>query len=541
MFFVSEDELDVGFNYIKNFSESKFFPTPFEIEAIDHSWKDIKPILSKIDLDTYLISKWHKIFALKENLATRPIYVLDPLDSIYFTAIILKIAPSVEPLRIPEDEKIIFSFRYKKNKSGDPIFESDYNKFYEAIKQKSEQKYIGFADIADFYPRIYLHRLENALADIPGIEDEKRIIMKFLTNWSENTSYGIPIGIDASNYLGEISLMEVDEFLSSYQIDYARYIDDFYFFSREKEEVRKSILILSKRIHETQGLTLNGEKSYIKKSGEVLKDFKRPRAVEKKISRRIIKEVFDGNPYKEVDFDNLPADQKKLINSIDIAVSLKKALSFDSIDIRSVNFLLNLMTALRRPIFINLIIKNLANLIPASKTVYRLLNAYEDQESEQLKKIGNTILTYLTSDPNSSFITELQKIWLLELFKNSNQWDNIDLLRKLLRNERQDLALRQTILAIGEIGNRSAILDLKSMYNNVGIWCKRAIIYAMRNLPKDEMKNFYGTLQIYKAIKNEKDGTAKVNWSPKIDQTRTSCDNILLIATLLYAKEIIRK
>ena len=47
---ITEDELDIAFDFIKREGFSYYFPDPFEIDAIEYSWDEIRPELSKINL-----------------------------------------------------------------------------------------------------------------------------------------------------------------------------------------------------------------------------------------------------------------------------------------------------------------------------------------------------------------------------------------------------------------------------------------------------------------------------------------------------------
>jgi len=56
--------------------------------------------------------------------------------------------------------------------------------------------FVGVTEIADFYPRIYQHRLVNALdaAIPPEMREYVRVLEKMLSRFAEGTSYGIPVG-----------------------------------------------------------------------------------------------------------------------------------------------------------------------------------------------------------------------------------------------------------------------------------------------------------------------------------------------------------
>ena len=90
--------------------------------------------------------------------------------------------------------------------------------------------YVAVADIADFYPRIYQHRLENVIESVASsqrVRDVARVLVKKLIgNLLGKDSYGIPVGPYASRLLAEALLIDVDASLESRGIDFVRWVDD---------------------------------------------------------------------------------------------------------------------------------------------------------------------------------------------------------------------------------------------------------------------------------------------------------------------------
>ena len=67
-----------------------------------------------------------------------------------------------------------------------------------ALELSRAHSYVVVTDIADFYPRIYHHRVENALLRLPHPGDFPNRIKNLLSIFSKNVSYGLPIGGPAS-------------------------------------------------------------------------------------------------------------------------------------------------------------------------------------------------------------------------------------------------------------------------------------------------------------------------------------------------------
>ncbi|MDD2728104.1 reverse transcriptase domain-containing protein [Malikia sp.] len=166
----------------------------------------------------------------------------------------------------------IFSYRLRKDLVDQEIpihiFDSDFNytKFrnFVSSRAKSESvKVVASCDISNFYDRLNLHRLENTLYAIKGINKSiVKLINELLLYWSGRDSYGIPVGSNASRILAEASLINVDKFLLSKKIDFCRYVDDYRFFARDASEAHSWLSILVERLSH-EGLFLNTSKTTI--------------------------------------------------------------------------------------------------------------------------------------------------------------------------------------------------------------------------------------------------------------------------------------
>ena len=122
-------------------------------------------------------------------------------------------------------------------------------------------------DIADFYPRIYHHRLENELNRLPERADIPNRIMKLLQAFSKNVSYGLPVGGPASRILSELALNAVDQHLRANQISFCRYSDDYALFCRTKSEAYANLVFLAEKLF-NEGLVLQKKKTRILPSKE---------------------------------------------------------------------------------------------------------------------------------------------------------------------------------------------------------------------------------------------------------------------------------
>jgi len=481
---LSENELDQALAFVVDHGYSYYLPVPFELEALKHVWDHVRPALASVNLLSYTPHRCSELLAPKNKYTVRPIQLLDPIDLLFLTSLTLRIAPVLESARIPRSEGVVHSFRFTQEPDGRLRLESDWDEWARHVRERlSERKMVAKADIVDFFPRIYLHRLENSLDSLEGVEQETRAIMRLLHNWSHGTSYGIPVGPVACNILAEALLVEVDDFLQSQGLIFVRYIDDYVFFGANEADCLRSLYLLGQRLHSTQGLSLNMAKTRLLTAAQFASELAPPDDPTSVLQGRIIEEVFGGDPYAELDPTKLTEHEKELIGDLDSSRMLVLALEGDIIDLRAVKFVLNVLAGLRQPKHIEAVLQQLDRLQPVSEAVGRFLNLVEFEHDAQRKDTAQKVLAYLRT---GQFVSDFQSVWLLEPFARSGEWDHVDELRVIARDSRSRLVRRQAALALGHLGDRSALLDLKSCLDDAQDWEWRAILFACRGLPRDE-------------------------------------------------------
>jgi hypothetical protein len=165
---------------------------------------------------------------------------IDPEWNAYFLSLVISIAEKAEKQRISTDLKIIHSYRFNPDFKSGQLFDLDINwRSFQLesleVAKTDEYEYIVTCDIADFYSRIYHHRLENALLRLGIKNDTPKRIMTILQKFSGTNSYGLPIGGPAARILAEIVLNNIDKILKLNGIKFTRFVDDFHIFAKTKE------------------------------------------------------------------------------------------------------------------------------------------------------------------------------------------------------------------------------------------------------------------------------------------------------------------
>lgn len=197
--------------------------------------------------------------------------IITPACLAKFLAIVFQYAEKVESARVPVSENIVFSCRFSPNEDG--VFSKDigYSSWKEETKKRAENpdcKFVVSCDIAAFYDRVNIHRIESTLLSIGVDSALVKITNDLLLFWSKKDSYGIPVGNVASRILAEAALIDIDQYLISEKVIFTRYVDDYRLFAPNLIVAQEWMNKLTTRLFR-DGLMLNTGKTQIKNAQTV--------------------------------------------------------------------------------------------------------------------------------------------------------------------------------------------------------------------------------------------------------------------------------
>jgi len=178
---------------------------------------------------------------------------------------VIRLADEIESVRLPEEAQAVYSYRFLWQEDTGKLFKDSTWRDYKnrCMTLSAEHPFVVVTDIADFYPRIYHHRIDVALSRLPSVGDMRSRIMKMLSAFSSiHVSYGLPIGGPASRILAELALAGVDQHLKTRQLVFCRYADDFCMFCADRSSAYKNLVFLSERLFD-EGLVLQKKKTRI--------------------------------------------------------------------------------------------------------------------------------------------------------------------------------------------------------------------------------------------------------------------------------------
>lgn len=515
MFKLSEPEVDNAFEAINHHGYSAMLPEPVEWIDIQSKWKDVRDFVKELDLDNYEPYKPMRIFAPKNRANIRIVHLLHPQDLIIYTALVLIIKDDIEAQRLSKKTQRVFSYRVDTLRM-DRLYDTrgTYDSYLNQLKKKAEKpstKFVGIADIADFYPRIYQHRLENVLQAVAtnqrGVDVARVLVRKLISNLMERNSYGIPVGPYASRTLAEALLIDVDSYLYSRNIDCVRWVDDYNIFCKSEYEVQSSLFYLGEWLFSNHGLTLQSSKTKIlpvdtyineilAKPDESLRDRDAAVSLLKNFHASYQDEEDLEEDWEEEEVQNI----LRQLQSFDLLKMLQKSI-YDTalVDYEVVNYVLTRLPRIPgipeklKHEVLDLVIENAELLYPVSEQIAKYIVSFSDLSKFEKKTIAKKLLSPLSSrNPPPTYYA----MWMLYVFSTSEDWNHVKDILKIYQSSTSEVVRRYAALAIAKGGTRADALVIKNDLGAASDLLKLAILAASQKLGKDERKHWKLSHQI---------------------------------------------
>lgn len=507
------------------------FSRPFEIDLLKNVniFEQVKAMIeARINKSLLMIKDGSEPFDALRELRISPIRSIlipkktlfdfrqcsytEPLDEIIFLSLAIILSNKIEKSRIHKKKNIVYSYRLKPDliSANEPsyIFDSKYNytKFRQDISSKAKDdniKVVVACDIANFYDRLNLHRLENTLHAIPGVDhDAVKLLNELLLYWSNRDSYGLPVGSNASRILAEASLINVDKFLVERKINFSRYVDDYRLFARDASEAHSWLSILVERLSQ-EGLFLNTSKTSIIEAKKVIKesvatpnsstvDAAADHEMEKTELPIIIRGYSGLIPTK---FRNISSSETDRLRHEDQHKIRQSALENDLIEPKDFTKYVRITVAKE-------LWKELAEVSTVLKRFPQFVPYYLDCALKHSKALGvhkDIIIKNVEELIKNSTILEYLRIYAVRFFVHEDFLNKklvMDCYSNLRRSEGVYLG-RAILESIQSLVSREDVLQIKSDFTRADKAEKRQIIKIMRtHLNPSEFNAFYKNISL---------------------------------------------
>ena len=304
---LSQSSLEFARAHIEAFWDSDFFPKPDVYQAIWAKWPEVCHLLTTRNAENFARTGGRQLPAPKSRGGFRIVHQLDPLSAIVYTALAHKICGAVESARVPVSERTVLSYRIAPDQAGFFARGNGYAEFVELCRELAHQyPFVLACDIAEFYNRIYLHRVQNNVESC-GQRDAANCLESFLLKLNLKASQGIPVGPAASIVISEAALIDVDQFVARTGLRYVRYVDDLRIFADNAEALRATLEELVGYLFEAHRLQLAWGKTEVTSSADfVARYLDAPHRIEQRELLGVAQSVADyGDTFVEMNSDEL--------------------------------------------------------------------------------------------------------------------------------------------------------------------------------------------------------------------------------------------
>ena len=486
---VSTDALDWALQHVLRHGDTDIFPVPFEFEVLAQQWDAVKPHLANIHIGRAQMRP-HLVFEVpKMTFGFRIAHQLDPLDSLFYAAMVYEMAASIEGARLPPD--VACSYRFEPSSEGD-FYPRDSG--WRAYAGRSRElantyAYILYVDIADFYNQVNHHRVGGSLETFGIASSRARSVEKFLARFTAKQSRGLPVGPSGSHLLAEACLTDIDSFLKRADFPFVRYSDDFRIFSDSTAELTGLLQELTRLLYANHGLALQTGKTEI----ESTDDFIQARlddpahAFNEQLDDRLtdladhLSELSEEMGYGAVTLEDLPDDDVAKQATSLLVTSFKQVMEQQPTRLGPLRSLLREARAWRSVDLLPMVLDELQVLLPIMADVCRYIEAVCPGDHDTVA--DRLMATVQKSDYVSCAYVAM---WILHLF--ARRPELVDFQRSLNFAQRYEatLGLRPQALLAQAHQEPFWVRSQQSNVANLPPWDRRAVIYAASALPQSE-------------------------------------------------------
>ncbi|MGO8917504.1 MAG: RNA-directed DNA polymerase [Stellaceae bacterium] len=482
---------DAAIDNVDQFGDTDIFPFPIE----NHILRDKKAVVVQLLLDSYSTFEGRFVENPPSHISTlapvgpsgfRWATQQDPFWNAFLLGVTLSIARDIEASRIGADKHTVFSYRLSDDVTKGKLFREDvsWRDFINhSIKMAQGHKHVVLCDISDCYQRIYHHRLDNALMQLPQKNAARRQIMKILEHFSSTKSYGLPVGGPAARILVELVLNLTDQLLKLHQVKFCRYADDYHIFVDTIDEAYEKLFFISEKFLRNDGLTLQKSKTRIMSFSEfvssqsllILPENDAGTDVQRLFGLKLRFDPYAANAIEQ--FEELKSELRK----IDILGLLNLELAKTRVHGALTKKLVSAVRYLDVGVMENAILTlvgNLDSLYPIFPVVAVTIKSCFEGLPEKTREYVCAAICERVIGESYLLQTELHASFAVRILSEMKTSDNEDALVSLHNRFRGPLVRRDVILTMAKWREFPWLSDQINEYAGASPWERRAFIIA---------------------------------------------------------------
>ena len=431
---------------------------------------------------------------------------IDSLWNAYLLSLLVEIGPDIENARILAEKDIIFSYRFKPSRDRSTLFDPDFgwSKFHRtALERAKTFEFVVSTDISDFYPRIYHHRLENALNQATNETEVVKRIMEILKRLSSGTSYGLPVGGNASRLLAELLLNRTDRLLRASNIVFCRFVDDYVLFADTVGAAQSCLVQLSEILLANEGLTLARAKTRVMSRTEFTRTspFAEPTvedSADEGMTREFLGLRLAYDPYSPT-ADEQYETLREQLQQFDITGMLARELRKSRIDEGLTRHLVKSMRFLQselRDAAVRSLVRNLRVLYPIFPSVAILLRQLLPDLSEETQQEVFETMRALINERSHILMVPANLSFAIRILAYDRAEETDALLIDVYHRPRTDMMVkRDVLLAMARRRVDYWLSEQLKRFSVLTLWERRALIVASYTLG-DEGRHWRSRVRI---------------------------------------------
>lgn len=223
----------------------------------------------------------HKVYVPKPSTTLRTMSLMAVPDVIVYQALVNVIADRVHPYLVTHENQHVLGNLYAGTGKRWMLrpWKQQYTRFVNRVEKLyyAGNSWIASTDIVAFYDTIDHARLLSLVRKYCG--EEQRFEEKFrecLATWSAHNakvtmSRGIPQGSNASDFLANLFLYEIDREIIAHGYNYVRYVDDIRILGADKATVQRGLILFDLELKRA-GLVAQVTKTSVHKVEDIGKE-----------------------------------------------------------------------------------------------------------------------------------------------------------------------------------------------------------------------------------------------------------------------------
>jgi len=499
--YLSHKALDWAFEHAQQFGDTVFLPAAFEYAAIRHSWDSVRGWLAAQDMVRWAPRPNRRLLAPKSRYSFRYVTQLDPLEYLAFTALLHEVGPQLEATRSPVSDETVISWRFLLGPNGqmyDPTYEWVlFTQRCQNLALADSIESVVVADIADFFPRVYIHPVERVLVKATGASPYAYCILRHIRNWNALVSYGLPVGVSGSRIIAEATLNDIDRGLSGAGFSYCRYADDIRIFCLNEIEARRALELLAGMLFENHGHTLQPGKTDILTVREYLKrfDISAERVEAESLTSRfhhlMIEAGLNDDYHAGRDYDDLSPEVQEQIDGMNLVALFNEQVGTERSDPVIMRILLHRMAQLNIDDIVDDLLANLESLTHVMDSVVNYLAALRRLDEQRRYSIGKRVLDSLALPTMGTY----ERFCLISLFTKNSEFNQGGLFESLLTRFPEPAIRRELVLALGRAGQSHWFMANRRGLPAMDPWTRRAFLAGFSCVSSDARSPFYRSLR----------------------------------------------